>query len=117
MVDESERLIRLVNNLLLLTRADASRSLAKEALDASAVLEETCRQVHQLDPQREINLDIPAGLTILRNRDAFKQVVLILLDNALKHSTGSINVTAHTDSYLCTGFWRRHSRQQVGTRL
>ena len=94
MVDESDRLIRLVNELLLLARADAGRSLAKEALDASAVLEETCRQARQLDPQRQINLDIPEDLSILGDRDAFKQVALILLDNALKHSSGNINVTA-----------------------
>ena len=94
MVDESDRLIRLVNELLLLARADAGRSLAKEALDASAVLEETCHQARQLDSQRQINLDIPADLSILGDRDAFKQVALILLDNALKHSSGNINVTA-----------------------
>ncbi len=94
MVDESDRLIRLVNELLLLARADAGRSLAKEALDASAVLEETCRQARQLDSQRQINLDVPENLSILGDRDAFKQVALILLDNALKHSSGNINVTA-----------------------
>jgi len=94
MVDESDRLIRLVNELLLLARADAGRSLAKEALDASTVLEETCRQAHQLDPQRNINLNVPEKLFIRGDRDAFKQVALILLDNALKHSNGNINVTA-----------------------
>ncbi|MBI5962336.1 MAG: HAMP domain-containing histidine kinase [Chloroflexi bacterium] len=94
MVDESDRLIRLVNELLLLARADTGRSLAKEPLDVSIVLEETSRQAHQLDSQRQINLDVPSDLTILGDRDAFKQVALILLDNALKHSTGDINVTA-----------------------
>ena len=93
MVDESDRLIRLVNELLLLARADAGRSLAKEPLDVSIVLEETCRQARQLDPQRQINLDVPENLSILGDRDAFKQVALVLLDNALKHSTGNINVT------------------------
>lgn len=94
MVDESDRLIRLVNDLLLLARADAGRSLAKEPLDVFPVLEETCRQARQLDLQRQINLDLPSGLTILGDRDAFKQVALILLDNALKHSAGNIDVTA-----------------------
>lgn len=94
MVDESDRLIRLVNDLLLLARTDAGRSLAKEPLEISTVLEETCRQAHQLDPQRQINLEVPADLSIIGDRDAFKQVALILLDNALKHSSGNINVTA-----------------------
>jgi len=94
MVDESDRLIRLVNDLLLLARTDAGRSLAKESVDISSVLEETCRQARQLDPQRQINLDVPPALNILGDRDALKQVALILLDNALKHATGNINVTA-----------------------
>src|SRR5512139_1285340 len=54
MTDESDRLIRLVNDLLLLARADAGRSLAKESVDVSSVLDETCRQARQLAPQRQI---------------------------------------------------------------
>jgi two-component system, OmpR family, sensor kinase len=94
MVDESDRLIRLVNDLLSLARADAGRSLAKESLDISSILDETCRQARQLDPQRQIQLDALPDLKILADRDALKQVLLISLDNALKHSTGNIHVSA-----------------------
>ncbi len=93
MVDESDRLIRLVNDLLLLARADASRNLAKEPLEVKPVLEETVRQTHQLDKTRQINLDVSPDIFILGDRDAFKQIMLILLDNALKHSDGEIDVT------------------------
>jgi signal transduction histidine kinase len=92
MVDESDRLIRLVNDLLLLARADAGRSLVKEPLEIQYVLEETIRQVHQFDESREINLNISPSTSILGDRDAFKQVMLILLDNALKHSDGEVDV-------------------------
>ncbi|HLO32588.1 MAG TPA: ATP-binding protein [Anaerolineales bacterium] len=94
MVDESDRLIRLVNDLLLLARADAGRDLAKEPVDISSLLEETCRQARQLEPQRKITLTLPGDLTVLGDRDAVKQVLLIALDNALKHSPGDINVKA-----------------------
>lgn len=94
MVDESDRLIRLVNDLLLLARADAGRSLAKEAVDVQAVIEETCRQAHQLDFERVFHVDISPALSILGDRDAIKQILIIALDNALKHSTGDINITA-----------------------
>lgn len=94
MVDESDRLIRLVNDLLVLARADAGRSLAREPFEVVPVLEETLRQVQPIDPERPITLDVPAGLQVLGDRDAFKQVTLILLDNALKHSDGSIRLTA-----------------------
>lgn len=97
MVDESDRLIRLVNDLLLLASADAGRSLEKESLDLSSILEESTRQAHQLDENRQINLNVSADVSILGDRDAFKQVMLILLDNALKHSDGEIDVTVRQE--------------------
>jgi two-component system, OmpR family, sensor kinase len=93
MVDESDRLIRLVNDLLILARADAGRNLVKEPVEILPVLDETCRQARQLDPQRVITLEA-ADLSILGDRDALKQILLIALDNALKHSTGDVAVGA-----------------------
>lgn len=94
MVDESDRLIRLVNDLLLLARADAGRNLAKEIVDISSLLEETVRQARQLDSQRGISLDAAPSLKVMGDRDAVKQILLIALDNALKHSPGDVEVTA-----------------------
>ena len=94
MVEESDRLIRLVNDLLTLARADAGPSLALAPLDIAPLLEETCRQARQLEPERAITLQAPTSLTLLADRDAFKQVLLIALDNALKHSAGPIQLTA-----------------------
>jgi len=93
MVDESDRLIRLVNDLLSLARADAGRSLAKEAVDVSEVIDDACRQARQLDIQRQIHVDADLNLKILGDKDALKQILLIALDNALKHSTGDIHVS------------------------
>ena len=95
MVDESDRLIRLVNDLLLLARADAGRSLAKERISIQPILEESIRQAQQLNAARNIASNIAQNISILGDRDALKQVMLILLDNALKHSDGEINITAH----------------------
>lgn len=101
LVDESDRLIRLVNDLLLLARADAGRSLAREPVDVSTVLEETCRQARQLDPHRQISLMAAPDLKIVGERDALKQVLLIALDNALKHSSSAIQIRAtHTGSQV-----------------
>ncbi len=97
MTEESDRMIRLVNDLLVLARADAGRSLAKESFAVLPVLEETCRQARQLDPQREITLkealsDFDLDVSILGDRDAFRQVLLVALDNALKHTQGKVCV-------------------------
>ncbi|MBS3908155.1 MAG: HAMP domain-containing protein [Actinobacteria bacterium] len=94
MTDESDRLIRLVNDLLVLARSDAGRSLVKEPVAILPVLEETCRQARALDPARDIRLEAE-DLSIMGDRDAFKQVLLIGLDNALKHSDSPVLVTAY----------------------
>ena len=93
LVGESERLTRLVNDLLVLARADAGRSLAKERVEVHAVMEEVCRQMQVLAPGRQVTWQTPPELTVSGDRDAFKQVLLILLDNALKHSEGDVELT------------------------
>lgn len=94
LIDENDRLIRLVNDLLLLARADAERELAKDALDAAELLREVTRQTQVLDPQRTITLTAPEGLRILGDRDAFKQIMIIALENAIKHSQDEVSVSA-----------------------
>ena len=47
------------------------------------------RQASQLDTGRKIQLDLPSDLRILGDRDAIKQILLIALDNALKHSSAA----------------------------
>lgn len=93
MVEESDRLIRLVNELLVLARADSGRSLVQEAVPLKPVIEEACRQARNLDQNREIAEHVQDA-TALGDRDAIKQVLLILLDNALKHTGGAIEVSA-----------------------
>ena len=93
LVDESDRLIRLVNELLILARADAGRNLVQEPVEVHPLIEEACRQAQQLDEERKIVTSVQ-DFTVLGDRDALKQVVLILLDNALKHTQGPITVSA-----------------------
>lgn len=93
MLDESDRLIRLVNDLLVLARADAGRSLQQEPVEMMPLVSEVVRQVRLLDPDREIKEDVQP-LTALADRDAVKQILLVLLDNAVKHTRGLVRVSA-----------------------
>jgi signal transduction histidine kinase len=93
MVEESERLIRLVNDLLALARADARRPFHSTPIHVKPLLEDMCRQAHLLDPDRTITCTPLLDVTALGDRDALKQVLLILIDNALKHTAGEITVT------------------------
>jgi signal transduction histidine kinase len=90
-VDESDRLIRLVNGLLVLARADAGQSLRCEAVALQPLVEDACRQARRLDPQREITA-LVEPLAVLGDRDALKQVLWILLDNAIKYTHGPLSV-------------------------
>ncbi len=91
-VEESERLIRLVNGLLVLARADAGQSLRREAVALPTLAAEACRQARRLAPQRELTARLPQDVAVLGDRDALKQVLWILLDNALKYTHGAVDV-------------------------
>jgi signal transduction histidine kinase len=78
--------------MLVMARADTGYDLVKEPVPVRPLVEEVCRQARQLDPQREI-VETVQDVTVLGDRDATKQVLLILLDNALKHSPGAVHVT------------------------
>ncbi|MCU0489643.1 MAG: ATP-binding protein, partial [Anaerolineales bacterium] len=97
LVSESDRLIRLVNDLLVLARADAGQNLSLETISLQTTINEAVRQAGQLDPQREIYVTVPE-LSALGYRDALKQVLLIVLDNALKYTLGSLAINARLEA-------------------
>ncbi len=86
MVDESDRLIRLVNDLLTLARRDAGQPLQRESFSVQLVFREVERQAKLLAPERPIICEACPEAMAHGNRDALKQVLLILLDNAFKHT-------------------------------
>mgnify|MGYP002779606695 CR=1 FL=1 len=93
-IAETERLIRLVNDLLLLERGDVGTVLSTESVAVREVIEEVGRQFQRLDPDREIDIAAIDDVQVQANRDAFTQILYILLDNAVKFSPpdGSIRV-------------------------
>jgi signal transduction histidine kinase len=86
MVDETDRLIRLVNDLLVLARSDASRPLRREPVPISPLIEDVRRQAKLLGAERTIECDHVLDVAVVGDRDAIKQVLLIVLDNALKYT-------------------------------
>lgn len=99
LVGESERLNRLVNDLLTLARSDSGRPLRHDPIALTPVLDELCRQAHLLGPRHTITCSAPPDLVALGDHDALTQVLLILLDNALKFTPpgGAITITAAGD--------------------
>jgi signal transduction histidine kinase len=86
MVDETDRLIRLVNDLLVLARSDAGRPLRQVPVPIAPLVDDVCRQAKLLGTQRTIECEQGPAVSVIGDQDAIKQVLLILLDNALKYT-------------------------------
>lgn len=84
--EEVDRLIRLVNQLLVLARADAGQSLRADPIPVRSLIDDACRQARLLAPRTELHCEAPADVLVQGDRDALKQVLLILVDNALVHT-------------------------------
>lgn len=82
--DESERMSRLVQDLLMLARADAGYHLDRAPLDIRPIVQDVCRQAQKLHPTRSLELTYGAPASVNGNSDALKQLLWILLDNAVK---------------------------------
>lgn len=99
MVDETERLMRLVNDLLALARADAGRPLRQEPVQLQPLLEDVHQQVKLLAPRRPVICRSETDAMVIGDGDALKQVLLVLLDNALKHTPPESTITLSTTSH------------------
>ncbi|WP_420643909.1 sensor histidine kinase [Candidatus Leptofilum sp.] len=98
LVEETDRLIRLVNDLLILARADVQPPNWQEPVALQPLLNSVQRQMKQLAPERHIQFANGRSLstTVLGNEDALKQVLLILLDNAVKHTPPEAEIKVET---------------------
>jgi two-component system, OmpR family, sensor kinase len=85
MAEETDRLTRLVNGLLELARADAGRQSGRDLLSLDGVVQESVHSLETLSSGR-VQLDRVDAAEVYGSRDGLRQVVLILLDNALKFS-------------------------------
>jgi heavy metal sensor kinase len=89
-VAEIERTSQLVDNLLLIAKADqGSSELAKRPVDVVAAAEEAHAQIRMLARGKGIALDarLPSEpIVVTGDRDALRRLFLILLDNAIKYT-------------------------------
>lgn len=88
-IDESERLRRLVDDLLDLKALEAVETFEMDYVVLNKLVQISVERFKQLAESREIELEIilpEEPVTIWGNSDRLKQVLTNLVDNAIKHS-------------------------------
>jgi two-component system, OmpR family, sensor kinase len=93
--DESARMTRLVEDLLLLARLDAGRPLARESIDLSELLVEAVSDAKVVDTERTWTLTSESDGPVLVQGDdqRLHQVVTNLLSNATRYTPPGSEIT------------------------
>ncbi len=100
-ISETDRLSSLVDALLAVARDDDSVRADHLPVDLSEVIAATVASFHPLAEEHGLALTHaePSGLIVLGDREQLRQVLVILLDNAVRYTPagGRIHVQARPD--------------------
>ena len=103
---ETDRLTRLVNDVLDLSKLESGRTIQLEALSIKEAMEQTLRnyKLNAVDKNVKLTLNVENNLAfVLGNWDMILQVLDNLVGNALKFSQdgGTISLKAYTWPDIC----------------
>jgi two-component system, OmpR family, sensor kinase len=90
---EASRMGRLVEDLLLLAKFDAGRSLDREPVDLASIVAQAVLAARIVYPGRAISLRAPDPVIVDADAERVRQVIDNLLGNALKHTPDGSSVT------------------------
>jgi signal transduction histidine kinase len=94
---ETQRLVRLANDLLLLAQADEGQLIARrEEVDVGAALLATRERFD--GRQADIRVHAPVDAVVLADPDRLAQALDNLVDNAIRHGGGAIDLRAVADA-------------------
>ena len=91
--DESERMSRLVQNLLTLARADVGWKPELGLVPLDQVAADASRLATRIAGSHPFDLQIRDEVDVIGNSDQLKQLLLILLDNAFNYTPEDSNVS------------------------
>lgn len=106
LLEETNRLSSITDGLLLLSRADAGKlQLDFESVDFTDLMNGLLEDAEILAAPEDLRLDaeIPAGLRLVANEQFLRQLLLNLLDNAIKYNEpgGTVKVRAFAEAGTC----------------
>jgi two-component system OmpR family sensor kinase len=98
---ELRRMARLVADLLMLSRLDSAAPMSFAMVDAGELLNDVAEQMAPLAEARQIHLEVVYNtrVTVRADPDRLKQVILNLVDNALRYTPagGEVRLAATED--------------------
>ena len=99
--DEVKKMTKLVSDLLLVARSDNQKvNLQQERLDLAEIIEQTVRRMQPLAAEKNIELTCSQLVPVEIKADGqkIKQLLLILVDNAVKYTPSGGKVKLEIDS-------------------
>lgn len=92
---ETDRLVRLTEDLLFLATGENARDLQAREFDLTAVVAGAVRSVSALDAARHVQITVsaPEHVSATGNPDWIRQAVQNLLINALRHAPAGTSIT------------------------
>jgi two-component system, OmpR family, sensor kinase len=91
----SQRMRRLVADLLLLARSDAARKTPHEPCDLAQVALEAASELGPVSDRHEISLEVHPA-TVLGARDELHRLAINLIENAIRHTPEGTHVRVST---------------------
>ena len=94
--EETDRLTRLADDLLVLARADGGGAISCSPIEVVDLLETVATrfEARAREEHRAIEFDAPEGLCVSGDRSGLHRALTNLVDNALRHGAGRVRLTA-----------------------
>jgi two-component system, OmpR family, sensor kinase len=94
----TQRMRRLVGDLLLLARADASRTTPRAATDVAQVLVDAAAEIGPLADEHHLTVDARPAV-VSGSRDELHRMALNLMENAIRHTPPGSRVHARVEQH------------------
>ncbi len=91
----SQRMRRLVADLLLLARTDVGRVVRREPCDLAQIVVEAAAELGSVSAEHDISLDVQSAV-IEASRDELHRLALNLMENALRHTPPGTEIRVST---------------------
>lgn len=110
--DEVNRLSRLINDILTLSHIENDKKDKKEKVDINSIIEDVSYLMKNAAKKKDIDINVQTSSLpiIYGDKDRFKQMIINLVDNAIKYSDngGKINIVTKLQKKKCVIWVQDH---------